>query len=140
MTHDLFSYLLDHQCTDANAVDTNNPSLVYESELAIVAGSDSTASALGAILSLLGTHPDKLAILRKEIDDMKADERPLHPLALANKPYLNGCINEALRLYAAVMSGSQRETGPGWALLGGRFIPDNMLVSMPTYTLHRGEQ
>ncbi|KAI0836656.1 cytochrome P450 [Hypoxylon sp. FL0890] len=133
VSHDLFSYLLDDESKDMN-------DLVYDSELAVVAGSDSTASTLSAILFLLATHPDKQAILKKELEDINADETPLSISTLANLPYLNGCINEALRLYPALMSGSQRETGPGGVVLDGQFIPEHMLVSMPTYTIQRDER
>ncbi|KAI1418336.1 cytochrome P450 [Hypoxylon sp. FL1857] len=133
MTHDLFSHLLDDESKDTD-------DLVYDSELAVVAGSDSTASTLTAILFLLATHPDKQATLQREVDDMNTGGLPMPTSTLANMPYLNSCINEALRLYPAVMSGSQRETGPGGVVLDGQFIPEHMLVSMPTYTIHRDKR
>lgn len=136
--YDLFSNILDDQPADTYAKDAIGPDLVYDSELAVVAGSDSTAGALSAILLLLGTHPDKLATLQKEVDDMDGADHPLPHNILVNNPYLNGCINEALRLYPAVMSGSQRETGPQGAVINGELISSGMLVSIPTHTLHRG--
>jgi len=139
MGHDLFSHLLNDQITNPDASGTTNQNLIHDCELAVVAGSDSSASVLSAILSLLATHPDKLATLQEQLDAQRTDELPLPHASLANATYLDGCIQEALRLCPAIMSGSQREIGPRGAVVAGRFIPAHMLVSTPTYVLHRGE-
>ena len=139
MGHDLFSHLLNDQITNPDASGTTNQNLIHDCELAVVAGSDSSASVLSGILSLLATHPDKLATLQEELDALRTDELPLLHASLANATYLDGCIQAALRLCPAIMSGSQREIGPRGAVVAGRFIPPHMLVSTPTYVLHRGE-
>lgn len=51
---------------------------------------------------------------------------------------LEGCINEALRLFPPVPSGLQRMTPPEGVKIAGRYIPGDTLVSTPTYTIHRG--
>ncbi|PWY91938.1 cytochrome P450 [Aspergillus sclerotioniger CBS 115572] len=127
---DLFSYLIE----DTTGTDGD---LVRDTELAIGAGSDTTASTLNTLLYLLARHPDKLQRLREEIDSAVSADEELSHGALIGKPYLEGCINESLRLYPAVLSGLQRETGPEGLTTAGVYIPPYTLVSVPTYTIQR---
>lgn len=112
--------------------------LVRDSELAITAGSDTAASTLNALFYLLARHPEKLRRLREEIDSAVPAGQELCHAALVKKPYLEGCINESLRLCPAVLSGLQRETGPEGLRTAGVYIPPGMIVSVPTYTIQRG--
>ena len=51
---------------------------------------------------------------------------------------LDGVIHETLRLHPAVPSGPARETPPeGITLPNGTYIPGNVLVWTPIYSLHR---
>ncbi|PYI11324.1 cytochrome P450 [Aspergillus sclerotiicarbonarius CBS 121057] len=135
---DLFSYLIEDTTSDNDHTPTGTDGdLVRDSELAMAAGSDTTASTLSALLYLLAQHPDKQQRLRQEMESaVPADEEPSHA-ALIGKPYLEGCINEGLRLYPAVLSGLQRETGPEGLRTAGVYIPPQTIVSVPTYTIHR---
>lgn len=143
---DLFHFLIQQSVGeskstgDASAGFTDQD-LIYDSELAIVAGSDTTAATTSAILFLLAQNRECLTRLREEIAVLRSTvpTTAASHSSLAALPYLNGCINEGLRLYPAVMSGTQRQTGPNGAVIAGRFIPPDTLVSTPTYTLHRGE-
>lgn len=52
--------------------------------------------------------------------------------------YLNAVIQETLRLWPPVASGLQRITPPeGIPLKSGVHIPGNVVVSTPTYVMHR---
>ena len=57
--------------------------------------------------------------------------------ALKLMAHLNGMINEALRLHPALPSGGFRETPPEGLTIAGRFIPGNVVVSAPRYSLGR---
>ncbi|OJJ77651.1 hypothetical protein ASPBRDRAFT_36878 [Aspergillus brasiliensis CBS 101740] len=135
---DLFSYLIEEPSSEGGqsigGVDGN---LVRDSELAITAGSDTAASTLNALFYLLARHPDKLRRLQEEIDSAVPAGEELSHAALVKKPYLEGCINESLRLCPAVLSGLQRETGPEGLRTAGVYIPPGMIVSVPTYTVQR---
>ncbi|PWY78299.1 cytochrome P450 [Aspergillus heteromorphus CBS 117.55] len=134
---DLFSYLIEDTDSDMGHPKTGtDQDLIYDSELAITAGSDTTAATINALLYLLVRHPDKLQRLREEIDSAVPGGQLSHA-ALVGKPYLDGCINEGLRLCPAVMSGVPRETGPEGLTTAGVYIPPHTIVSVPTYTIHR---
>ncbi|GCB20326.1 tryprostatin B 6-hydroxylase [Aspergillus awamori] len=136
---DLFSYLIEESISEGDqSIGGVDGDLVRDSELAITAGSDTAASTLNALFYLLARHPEKLRRLQEEIDSAVPACEELSHAALVKKPYLEGCINESLRLCPAVLSGLQRETGPEGLRTAGVYIPPGMIVSVPTYTVQRG--
>lgn len=57
--------------------------------------------------------------------------------ALQSLPYLNSLINETLRLHPAVPTGGLRNTPPEGITIAGQYIPGNITVAIPQYSLHR---
>ena len=51
--------------------------------------------------------------------------------------YLNGVINEALRLHPPVPSGVLRQTPPEGLVLDGVFILGDIIVSSPSWSIGR---
>jgi enediyne biosynthesis protein E7 len=108
--------------------------LIDEVLTLIVAGHETTASALNWTWYLLSQHPQVEARLHQEID--AAGELPAPTLAqMEALTYTQQVINEALRLYP-----------PGWLLsrrtieadeLGGYTVPPGTNVLLPLYLLHR---
>ena len=108
--------------------------LVDEVMTLVVAGHETTASALNWTWYLLSQHPEIEARLHAEIDAVPATTAPslAQMEALA---YTQQVVNEALRLYP-----------PGWLLsrrtidadvLSGFEIPAGTNVLLPLYLLHR---
>ena len=108
--------------------------LIDEVLTLIVAGHETTASALNWTWYLIAQHPQVEARLHAEID--AAPEAPAPGLAqMEALPYTQQVISEALRLYP-----------PGWLLsrrtieadeLGGYAVPPGTNVLLPLYLLHR---
>uniref|UniRef100_A0A0C4DJ21 Uncharacterized protein n=1 Tax=Fusarium oxysporum (strain Fo5176) TaxID=660025 RepID=A0A0C4DJ21_FUSOF len=90
--------------------------------------------------SLLSRHPDVYRKLRTEVDDLLKPEDTHSHSALAKLKYLQAVIDETMRLYPAIPSGLQRITPPQGLQISGTFIPGNMIVQTPTYTLNRDER
>ncbi|KAI9046267.1 cytochrome P450 [Aspergillus affinis] len=135
---DLFSYLIAEPPPGTDdSLKLTDGDLVIESELAIGAGSQTTASTMNALLFLLAKHPETYRKLQEEVDSVLPPDAPLCDSALTGQPYLEGCINEVMRLYPAVTSGVPRETGPGGMTIDSVFIPAYTTVSVPTYTVQR---
>ncbi|KAL8831711.1 MAG: hypothetical protein Q9170_005173, partial [Blastenia crenularia] len=102
----------------------------------IVAGSDTVASTLVSIFYHITEDPTQVSKLRAELENLNS---PLDTHALGGMSHLNGVINEALRLHPALPSGGLRQTPPGGINIAGRFVPGNVVVSAPRYSLGRRE-
>lgn len=87
----------------------------------IVAGSETTSSALAASFFLLGRNPEPLARLRAEIRTAYTAESDVDMKNAAQLPYLMACIEETLRLYPPAVEMPPR-ISPG-AEVEGHFIP-----------------
>ncbi|KAL4966006.1 cytochrome P450 [Aspergillus stella-maris] len=136
---DLFTYILGDGAEETKTVKLSEPDLARDSVLAIIAGSDTTSVTLTATLYLLAKYPEQQKLLQEELDalvEQCGGEQPSYQM-LSEAPFLNGCINEALRLYPPVQGGVQRLTPPNGTMIAGRFIPGDTIVSTPTYSLHK---
>ncbi|THH16440.1 hypothetical protein EW146_g4196 [Bondarzewia mesenterica] len=135
---DLFYHLNDEEGSQ-----TTRPAramLASEGILAIIAGSDTTATVLTALFYYLLKEPLIYARLQAEIDSVfPPGEDPVDALKLASMKYLNACINEAMRLQPAVPSGSQRSIarGAGIKIVGGHIIPEETQLFVHTYSMQR---
>lgn len=107
--------------------------------MAIIAGADTNAITISNVCYLLCNEPEYQVKLYQELKDLPASpEGLIDDELLVGKTYLLGIINEALRLYPPVPTGLQRLTPPEGATIAGHFVPGGMVVTTPTYSLHRG--
>ncbi|KAI0154974.1 cytochrome P450 [Xylariaceae sp. FL1272] len=77
------------------------------------------------------------AVRRLSNDDVACSK--LNVAALSASPFLNGCINEALRLYPAVPTGGARETTDKHIKIGETVIPPHTVIIAPRWTIGRLE-
>ena len=78
--------------------------------LAMAAGSDTTASALGSLFYCLVAYPDVQDKLRAEVDKFyPSGTDATNSVHHGDMPYLTAVINEALRLFPPVPGCTQRE-------------------------------
>jgi hypothetical protein len=111
-----------------------------DARLIIVAGSDTTAATLTYIMYHLAKAPQLVEKLRgelREINYLPGSETEVRDIQDAK--YLNGVINEALRLHPAVPSGLLRLTPPEGLYIEGTFIPGGVTISSPLYSMGRRE-
>lgn len=102
----------------------------------VVAGSEPEASTLTFLFYHLAQTPSVQEKLRAELESISfsTDARTLQYL-----PYLNGCVNEALRLHPPLPSGCLRLTPPEGLNIDGTIIPGGVTVLTPAYSLGRLE-
>jgi cytochrome P450 len=105
--------------------------------LIIVAGSDTTTATLTHIFYHLALSPNILTKLRKELDSFYKPGSDSEFRELQEAVYLNGVINEALRLHPPVPSGVLRVTPPEGVTIGGTFVPGGVTISTPIWSLGR---
>ncbi|KAM5360590.1 Tryprostatin B 6-hydroxylase [Fusarium oxysporum] len=137
---DLFSWLLGAYKEQSVHTKQDELNLLGDAHLIVVAGSDTTSTSLTCALFELARHPDVYRKLRTEVDDLLKPEDTHSHSALAKLKYLQAVIDETMRLYPAIPSGLQRITPPQGLHINGTFIPGNMIVQTPTYTLNRDER
>ncbi|KAF9564495.1 cytochrome P450 [Agrocybe pediades] len=143
---------LFHHMTEAEEVTGPDsiPLIISNVLLAIVAGSDTTASVLSNAAYLLMSHPEKHRKLQREIDAafreyqmLEFDPLRTYDEMLSKLPYLNAVLNETLRLFPAVPTTIQRAPSKGTRgkMLQAEnvsiFLPEGNGIMVPPYTLHR---
>jgi cytochrome P450 len=112
----------------------NDRELIDEVMTLVVAGHETTASALNWTWYLLSQHPEVEAKLHAELDATPAETAP----GLARMEalsYTHRVLDEALRLYPPGWLLSRRTIGPD--ILGGYSIPAGTSVMLSPYLLHR---
>jgi len=119
------------------------PFIAANTILAIIAGSDTTASALSNAIYYLLSNPADLHWLQHEIEQFFPQATDgttdIDPTMLADMPWLNAVINETLRLQPPVPSGLNRApaAGSGGKMVGPYFIKEGTSVIVSPYVLHR---
>ncbi|GJN69309.1 hypothetical protein PLICBS_003357 [Purpureocillium lilacinum] len=89
----------------------------------------------------LARQPRALKLLQDEIDECYAAAGEAEPSAqaLSRLEYLQACMTETLRMWPPSPSGLQRKTPPEGLQLGSVFIPGDVVVQNPQYTIYRGK-
>jgi len=114
---------------------------MYEnSGLLVIAGSETTASALSGATYLLATNPDALARLSSEVRSSFASEDEIDLLSTAKLVYLNAVLEESLRMYPPVPTAIPRRTPPEGAEILGRWIPGNTTIGIAHWALYHNEK
>ncbi|CAL1711925.1 unnamed protein product [Somion occarium] len=135
---DLWYYLSDE--AGIEKVKPAVPEVSADGTFAVVAGSDTTASALSSLFWFLIMNPDVYKKVQEEIDTVYPDYAdPLNTARHAKLVYLNACINETLRLHPPIPTNGPRQVPEGTRgkLVAGRHIPEGTQVYVPPYSMHR---
>jgi cytochrome P450 len=109
-----------------------------DARLIVVAGSDTTAATLTFLFYHLAQEPEVVAKIREELRPL-TQNTDWHDKDIQHAAYLNGAINEALRLHPPVPSGVQRTTPKEGMHIGETFIPGGTNYWMPQYVMGRGK-
>ncbi|CAL8467564.1 g7102 [Coccomyxa elongata] len=104
----------------------------------LLAGYETTASALAFTIYTLAKHPDKTEKLVKEVDSI-GREASIGPAELAEMPYLDACLKESMRLYPPGHV-TPREPLTEDFTVKGYTIPKGTWIHMPIFTLQRSEE
>jgi cytochrome P450 len=114
------------------------PLIQADSRLIIVAGSDTTAATLAHLFYHIAADPGIAQKLREELKPRLGEDGKITHQQVTDAPFLNGCINEALRLNPPVPSGVFRKTPKEGVNIGETFIPGNTTIQMPGYVIGHG--
>jgi hypothetical protein len=101
-------------------------------QMLIIAGSETTATALVGTINHLAQNPDKQKTLKTEIRSKFQASHDINLTSTRDMPYLTACINEGLRLCNPVPGGLPRRAPATGAFVCGQWLPGNVLI-FPTY-------
>jgi aspirochlorine biosynthesis cytochrome P450 monooxygenase len=96
----------------------------------MVAGTETTASALAGCLFLLALNPPQLEKLKREIRDTFTVDENITLSRVRNLPYLAAVIEESLRIYPPIPLASSRITPPHGASVCGYWVPGNVCLCL----------
>ncbi|GAA91337.1 cytochrome P450 monooxygenase [Aspergillus luchuensis IFO 4308] len=116
--------------------------LGLESMLLLVAGSDTTSTALSATLNYILHDSNMLAHLKSVIRMTFPTESSITTSSVLSSPdcaVLRACINEAMRLTPPAPNLLPRTVLSGGMEVGGIYIPAGTTVGVSAYTIHRNK-
>lgn len=106
----------------------------------MLAGSDTTAIMLRAIIYFLLKNPASLHKIQSELGTARTEGR-LSPIVTWKEsrqlPYLDACVKEAGRLHPAVGLTLERVVPRGGATICGEFFREGTIVGMSPWVVHR---
>lgn len=107
----------------------------------LIAGSDTSSSALSATFFYLAHNPDAYRKVATEVRTAFSSSSSIRSgPALNSCVYLRAAINEAMRLSPVVAQPLWREVESGGALIAGKRIPAGFNVGAGIYTLHHNSE
>jgi cytochrome P450 len=134
---DITSTLIEHfRATEAR--EDSLPLIQGDSRLIIVAGSDTTAATLVHLFYHLAKEPALVEKLREELTPLIGQDGLINNQKIKDAQFLNGAINETLRLNPPVPSGVFRKTPEEGVYIGNTFIAGNTVIQIPNYALGHG--
>jgi cytochrome P450 len=107
--------------------------------LSRIAGADTTAIAMSAIIHPLLCQPTALQRLVSELDRTCASGNLTSPIRYtdaAKLPYLSACIKEGMRLHPSVGLTLPRYVPKGGTVLAGKYIPEGTTVGINANVYH----
>lgn len=131
--NDFMTYVLRYNDEKGMTV----PEIEQTFRILVVAGSETTGTALSGMLSNLLQTPDAMKTLVKEIRQSFQDPSAICANAVNNLPYLNAVIEEGLRLCSPVALGLPRVVPAGGAEVSGQWLPGGVSPNMYRFTINR---
>lgn len=133
---DFFYYLLKAKDPETGKGFTT-PELWGESNLLIIAGSDTTSTAMAACFFYLTHNPAKLEKLAQEVRSAFSDVEEIRTGSQLNSlHYLRAVIDESMRLSPSVGGLLPRQVLHGGMVVDGEQIPEGTVVGVPHYSIH----
>ncbi|KAI8633186.1 cytochrome P450 [Xylariaceae sp. FL1651] len=129
------SHLLIEASAKADSLEADRPWLNGDAIAIIIAGSDTIAPTLIFAVYELARKPEQQQKLFGELEGLDVHDST----ELQSCEHLNAVINETLRLYPAVPTGGYRQTSSSGLHVGDLYLPGDVTIISPRYSLARLE-
>ena len=123
---DFFSFILKNQDQGSKALTRGE--IDSNAVLFLVAGSETTATALSGTTYLLLKNPEAYAKVVKEIRSHFTSQAEITIDEVSKLEYLSACLQEGLRRYPPVPTGFPRVVPAGGDTISGHYIPEGTSV------------
>ena len=130
---DLLTMLMEARDPETGA-GFSDAELRNEAVTMLLAGHETTASALSWTFALLAAHPEAAARVRAEVEQVLG-RRPPTLADLSQLSFVTQVIQEAMRLYPPIWAIERRAVSDD--VIGGFAIPAGSSVIVSPYVLHR---
>lgn len=125
---------MTHILQEASKTGGPNLSKLYaDSNILVIAGSETSATLLSAASFHLMRNPRTLHRLQAEVRAAYSSEHDINFETVSKLPYLGAVLNEALRIHPPLPAGIIRRVPPGGAVVDGRFVPAGTSVHIPQW-------
>ncbi|KAL0938610.1 trichothecene c-15 hydroxylase [Colletotrichum truncatum] len=124
------SDFMDSMTKKKGPQELNFEELRANSSTLIVAGSETTATALSAITYYLTTHTRAMTKLNEEVRSAFSTEADIDMVSVQKLQYMQAVVNEGLRMYPPVPTGIMRRVSEGEGLFLGQYVPKGTLVQV----------
>lgn len=131
--NDFMAYVLRYNDEKGMTV----PEIEQTFRVLVVAGSETTGTALSGILGNLLQNPEIMEKVSQEIRQSFKNASEISADQVSNLSYLNAVIEEGLRLCTPVALGLPRVVPAGGAEVSGHLLPGGTFVSCPGYASNR---
>ncbi|KAK5992000.1 Trichothecene C-15 hydroxylase [Cladobotryum mycophilum] len=108
--------------------------------LLIIAGSETTATALSAAAYYLALNPRVMAKLNEEVRTTFSTEEEIDLLSVQGLTYMHAVLDEAMRLFPAVPGGQPRMAAKGGDTIIGQFVPEGTLMEVWQWVAHHNPE
>ncbi|KAL3066708.1 hypothetical protein OYC64_016618 [Pagothenia borchgrevinki] len=137
---DFLQLMIDSQKThDSSKVEEDkglsDHEILSQAMIFLFAGYETSSSSLSFLAYNLAMNPQIMKRLQEEVDSTFPNKGPVEYQALMEMEYLDGVINESLRLYP--IAPRLERVAKATVEINGLVIPKDMVVVVPTWTLHR---
>lgn len=104
-----------------------------------MAGSDTTATAIRAILLYLVMNPRIVAKLRVELSNNPISS-PIREAEARKLPYLQAIIKEGLRIFPPVVGLMSKQVPAGGDVINNQFVPGGTKIGFGAYGIFRNKE
>ncbi|EPQ50633.1 cytochrome P450 [Gloeophyllum trabeum ATCC 11539] len=119
----------------------NEAEAAADAALIVVAATDTTAQTLAALVPYTMCDRNILSRLQAEVGtafvSYSGESENMDVSAVMRLPFLDACIQEALRLVPPGPFGPPRTSGSVGVNISDVYIPPNTTIHVPVYTMHR---
>ncbi|KAK0629419.1 cytochrome P450 [Bombardia bombarda] len=114
--------------------------IVQNMRLLVLAGSETTATALSATTYFIVTHPDVRRNLARELYGCFNNESEMNLFSVQRLRYMLAVIEESLRCFPPVPAGHPRVMQRGGDMICGRFVPEGTSLDIWPWAMNHSSK